>query len=300
MKKYMLVLLCTFAYQLSGPQLIKVTTTTILGDFWPEKYTQSVIRDYPGRQELINYKPSVLPKKIEPVNGHLTAHWKPSDIKDSLVVVSLVLIADEPDNTDPTLDSFYLFTPKLYLESTKKINFENKSVNTLARKLRKGNTTKETLQTIADYVVQNTEFKPEYQGYKASTTLKKGKGNSVDRLHLIVALARAKRIPTRVVGGAIIDDVPRDHKWIEYYEQGKGWLPFDPFEVARSTIDPLTVDIPYLYGDIEYFGPPPGAVDDGSKSYDRLNQFVTYGEASDKWKASNASPKTEIRAVHIS
>lgn len=65
--------------------------------------------------------------------------------------------------------------------------------------------------------------------YQSKDALVKGVGDSHTKACLCVAMLRSVGIPSRVVRGLFIADVPLDHSWVEVFlGPNIGWAPMDP------------------------------------------------------------------------
>lgn len=86
-----------------------------------------------------------------------------------------------------------------------------------------------TLEAIHDYTLNEIEGAPFKGTTDAITTMILKKASCNGKSRLFVALARLNGIPTRLVGGVILetDKKKTSHQWVEAYVQGH-WVPFDP------------------------------------------------------------------------
>ncbi|MCD6120462.1 MAG: IPT/TIG domain-containing protein [Spirochaetales bacterium] len=84
----------------------------------------------------------------------------------------------------------------------------------------------------------------------------KREGNSYNYAILFCALNRALGIPSRPVGGIVIDKSRNSirHFWAEFYIDGMGWLPVDPFLGDNNYVVPLSTEInpgTYFFGNLD-------------------------------------------------
>jgi len=116
-----------------------------------------------------------------------------------------------------------------YLEPTEHIQSDHPQIVDLHHEI-VGESTEilEILQSIHDY---SGSLKPmPFKGVTdALTALKLGEASCNGMSRLFVALARTADIPSRLVGGLILDNGSKrtSHQWVEVYIAGE-WVPFDP------------------------------------------------------------------------
>ncbi len=113
-------------------------------------------------------------------------------------------------------------------------------------------------KAIYDWVVENTDYDPSQPGFglgNVNTMLDGGRmgGKSADIALLFVALCRAMGLPARPVFGMRIDysrlfsglgtsgagaDLSQaQHCRAEFYAPGYGWIPVDPSDVRKASLD---------------------------------------------------------------
>lgn len=82
---------------------------------------------------------------------------------------------------------------------------------------------------IYNYCTSTLQFDPEGPS-TAADVLATGKGSSLGLALTYVSLARAARVPARLVGGfrITVDDELVPHHWAEFYLASFGWVPVDP------------------------------------------------------------------------
>ncbi|WP_289030693.1 transglutaminase-like domain-containing protein [uncultured Paraglaciecola sp.] len=113
------------------------------------------------------------------------------------------------------------------------IESDNLQVLNLATRLNK-NGDLQNVQKIYNWVSENIK-RADYSGkiYGAVWALKNYRGDCTEQALLFVALARALGVPSRVMGGYIMERSGRVfakdfHNWAEAYVQGK-WIIIDPY-----------------------------------------------------------------------
>ncbi|RME27049.1 MAG: transglutaminase domain-containing protein [Deltaproteobacteria bacterium] len=97
-------------------------------------------------------------------------------------------------------------------------------------------------RAIYDYVIDHMEYKKVGTGWGNGDTFwacSAGYGNCTDFHSLYLSLARARGIPARFVMGFPIPDADHEvevqgyHCWVEFYVDGRGWLPLDASEADK-------------------------------------------------------------------
>ncbi len=110
----------------------------------------------------------------------------------------------------------------------------------------------QALITIHRYL-QNEYANRNFSGYTdAITALKLGEASCNGKSRLFLALARKLNIPTRLVGGLILQNTTKrtSHQWIEAYVKGY-WVPFDTINDHAAEIPSNFVSL--YYGDLVLF-----------------------------------------------
>lgn len=135
-----------------------------------------------------------------------------------LTVSAIVELKEEPGRAELPAANFYL-RPEPFVES------DNPEILKIATQLRR-NDDRETVEAIYDWVRSNLR----YSGYLlkdhgALSAVQKRQGDCSEYAYLTAALARANKIPARVVGGYFLsqDSIVqgRDHhNWTEVYLDG--------------------------------------------------------------------------------
>lgn len=110
-------------------------------------------------------------------------------------------------------------------------------------------------RAIYEYVVTTMKYDKTAPGWGNGDTERAcdiHKGNCTDFHSLFLSLARARGIPARFVIGfpmtAADGLVSGYHCWAEFYVRGKGWIPVDASEAAKSN-DPGMRE--YLFGNLD-------------------------------------------------
>lgn len=108
---------------------------------------------------------------------------------------------------------------------------------------------------IYDYLVTTMKYDKSFPGWGNGDSERAcdiHAGNCTDFHSLFISLARAKSIPARFVIGFPVPDnagkVTGYHCWAEFYVDGKGWIPVDPSEAAKS---PDPARRAYLFGNLD-------------------------------------------------
>lgn len=117
-----------------------------------------------------------------------------------------------------------------YLEPEEGIQVNNPLIEETLEKLFKERRpdTLDALQTIHDYL-QNTFENRNFSGFTdALTALKLGEASCNGKSRLFIALTRKLGLPSRLVGGLILNQGSKktSHQWVEVYVRGH-WIPFD-------------------------------------------------------------------------
>ncbi|MGQ9602460.1 MAG: transglutaminase-like domain-containing protein [Candidatus Bipolaricaulia bacterium] len=90
---------------------------------------------------------------------------------------------------------------------------------------------------IHDFVARRLSYDLDGEWDDAPTVLRRRSGSCSEFTFLFIALARAVGLPARYAGGSVY--IPRgafngtfvdryNHRWVEVYLPGYGWVPFDP------------------------------------------------------------------------
>ncbi|MEM9052120.1 MAG: 7TM domain-containing protein [Bacteroidota bacterium] len=75
--------------------------------------------------------------------------------------------------------------------------------------------------------IKNFELDQETDYHDALTTLKRRSGSLLGKNRLFMAMCRSLKLPSRMVGGLILDkNGSRPHQWVEVYT-ADNWVPFD-------------------------------------------------------------------------
>lgn len=146
-------------------------------------------------------------------------------------------------------------TVRRQLEETEAIPYRHPEIRSLWNRIRPAQSADQVqvLRAIFDYTHDRIEPAP-FKGFTdALTALRLGQASCNGKSRLFAALARLNGIPTRLVGGVILEPgVKRSsHQWVESWLGGH-WVPFDPLNGHFAT---LPADYLQLYrGDEFLFG----------------------------------------------
>lgn len=131
----------------------------------------------------------------------------------------------------------------LYLQDEEYIACSNPTMISLAQSLTAGAASDyEKAQLIFDYVntAMTYDESDVYAGQGSLSALFNLRGVCTDFSALMVALLRAAKIPARIVGGYLFKELSEiedfqifsgtnlAHAWVEFYQEGFGWVPADP------------------------------------------------------------------------
>ncbi|AOE49661.1 sugar-transfer associated ATP-grasp domain-containing protein [Kangiella sediminilitoris] len=133
---------------------------------------------------------------------------------------------------DPELDIPTDYPPHLkrWLEPTEFIQVNDPRILELWMNIQpKERKLLSTLEAIHDYTYNEIEGAPFKGTTDAITTMILKRASCNGKSRLFAALARLNGIPTRLVGGVILETTKKktSHQWVEAYIQGH-WVPFDP------------------------------------------------------------------------
>lgn len=153
-------------------------------------------------------------------------HWPPYATKVITVQAKIKLFnKPQPEVLNPIQE-------KVYLQSTQWINKADSNLVAIAEQVKH-----ENLSQSASNAFQWTASNINYSGYQskqksASDTLRTGKGDCTEYMHLVTALNRINDIPTREVAGFVMEQdrllkADEYHNWAEAYVDGK-WELSDP------------------------------------------------------------------------
>ncbi|MGQ0428445.1 MAG: sugar-transfer associated ATP-grasp domain-containing protein [Gammaproteobacteria bacterium] len=133
-----------------------------------------------------------------------------------------------------------------HLEETVAIPYRHPEIRGLWSRIRPAESADQVqvLRAIFDYTHDKIEPAP-FKGYTdALTALRLGQASCNGKSRLFVALARLNGIPSRLVGGVILEPGVKQvsHQWVEAYLAGH-WVPFDPLNghFARIPADYLSL-----------------------------------------------------------
>ena len=134
-------------------------------------------------------------------------------------------------NIDSSLQPGTIVPPGMehYMESTENIQVNHPFIEQIfMQNIAQYDKTRTILQAIFDYT-HNMKSKPFKGLTDAVTAAKLGEASCNGKSRLFVALARKAGIPTRLVGGIILNEGQKrtSHQWVAAYINGY-WVPFDP------------------------------------------------------------------------
>jgi alpha-L-glutamate ligase-like protein len=166
------------------------------------------------------------------VGGRYT-QWSGSEGNETISYSALLSLKDIQFELSshieiPTLYERWL-TP--YLKETAAIPIAHPEIQTLWTQIKPANQTNtlDVLQSIYTYTHQKINSLP-FKGFTDSlTALRLGAASCNGKSRLFVSLARLNNLPSRLVGGVILNGEKKktSHQWVEVYIEDY-WVPFDP------------------------------------------------------------------------
>jgi transglutaminase-like putative cysteine protease len=142
---------------------------------------------------------------------------------------------------DPTMEVPETYPPSVtpYLKPTEAIQVDDPEI---VAKLEAIGADRGTLIDRIDRIYDFTEALPSrpFSGLTdARTALRLGEASCNGKSRLFVAMARASGIPSRLVGGLILETGSKrtSHQWVEVYAGGY-WVPYDPTNGYRAELPP--------------------------------------------------------------
>jgi len=171
--------------------------------------------------------------KIDQTGSGREATWQnPSSTGDQMIRYSFRYLGKAQQyRLDSTLVIAGNYPPGFadYLAATPNIQVNHPFIEQIFQRY-VGETTNavEALQSIYEYT-HSLEPRPFKGLTDALTAARLGEGSCNGKSRLFVALARKAGIPTRLVGGLILEPGRKktSHQWVEAYAGGY-WIPFDP------------------------------------------------------------------------
>jgi transglutaminase-like putative cysteine protease len=90
---------------------------------------------------------------------------------------------------------------------------------------------------------------------RADEVLELGRGVCQDFAHVLIAACRCVGIPARYVSGYLYDptlegDNAASHAWVDIWDEGRGWLAFDPTHDREQTDSYVRVAVGRDYADV--------------------------------------------------
>lgn len=133
---------------------------------------------------------------------------------------------------------------RLFLGPNKRVPVRSPLVDAIRAELDlDGKNDGEKARVIYDYVVDNMEYKKVGTGWGNGDThwaCTEKYGNCTDFHALFISLARAEGIPARfeigfpVTEEEVEGEIGGYHCWVNYFIEGKGWLPIDASEAKKA------------------------------------------------------------------
>lgn len=198
----------------------------------PEESDRQVIyNEHSENNEMVFYT------RVLPATRNRAGYWK-SDLLDGFKSVQYTFSAqlkskgfflpqDDLIRKNPKAEYPPDLVPPQTLDESTYIQVE--AVRPLLKKIKKKDkTTAGVSRKIYDYILANVEYKSEKGSKDAQATMEKLVADCGGQARLFVALSRAAGIPSRIVGGMLLDSGIKTitHVWAENYIGGQ-WVPFD-------------------------------------------------------------------------
>lgn len=133
--------------------------------------------------------------------------------------------------------------PDLFLRPARLIPLGGAIGELAAKQAQKGSTDGEKIRAFYDYVVKTMRYSKSGSGWGRGDAIwacDHKRGNCTDFHSLLIGMARSQKIPARFTIGFPIPQnadsgpIAGYHCWAELFERGRGWLPVDASEAARS------------------------------------------------------------------
>jgi len=211
---------------------------SFVSEFEPDNSEVNIYTYYPAnnaRQQIIeqsNY--DQVDTKIEQTdNGHLI-HWR-ADTNAQQVKYRVKLITRPLEfELDQNLEVPTDYTDKelqQYLQASDAIQVDHPEIQTLWNTIKPTSThnTYDVLNAIYNYTYHGLDSVA-FKGHTdALTASRLGIASCNGKSRLFVALARLNNLPSRLVGGVILDNGEKrtSHQWVEVWVQNH-WIPFGP------------------------------------------------------------------------
>ncbi|OGW72433.1 MAG: hypothetical protein A2Y02_01275 [Omnitrophica bacterium GWA2_52_12] len=130
---------------------------------------------------------------------------------------------------DPTIKDRLAPEDQLWLKPSEYIQSDDKKIkSTLRKAIGREKRVEKVMHKLFDFVRGKVQYRSEQGSKDALETLKQLTADCGGQARVMVALSRAAGIPSRVVGGLLLEPGVKQitHVWIENYIGGK-WIPFD-------------------------------------------------------------------------
>lgn len=223
-------------------------------------------------QKIIAEKFSIAPVAInESDNGNRMAVFDIGNIKpgSKITIVAEYKIKVYGSNWLNSSNDLHLNHPKIYLSPGPKIESNSPEIKAIAQNILNQVDNHDEVaiaQAAFDYTIKTLKYSlyaPSVnQG--ALSALENGAGSCVEFASLFVAITRAAGVPARIVNGFADKVAPLSkadsninldsrHQWVEFFVDGKGWIPADPtLSTSRARIFgklPVGYYVAQNYGD---------------------------------------------------
>ncbi|MGZ4055223.1 MAG: transglutaminase domain-containing protein [Bacteroidia bacterium] len=200
-------------------------------------YELLVPANRPGKQDIVQYEYSFAPENLSKTPGNeILAEWKQLSFSqlektkiEALIRIKIYSYDLTHAKKNPVLYDKDIDTLK-YLGAEEDLQVKSKKIKDAAKNIT-GNSREEIVHAIFNFVLDNMEYKKNgNQDRGAKGALIKGEGNATEYTELMVALCRAKKIPSRIEYGLFLSGAGQvgHHNWVEVYFPMYGWVSFDP------------------------------------------------------------------------
>jgi transglutaminase-like putative cysteine protease len=193
-----------------------------------------------GRQQVKSTTFSLPPTEEVRVDGTRYAIWELKPVPASLKIeVALQLELRAPAAAKPAPRA-PAFAKEPWLVAEQYVEVGDAAIVAAAQKLA-GKGDEELARKAARLVVETLRYGGfQEQASGAAAALQARSGDCTEFTDLMVALLRARGVPSRHASGFVVDwiDTPK-HSWVEVYLGKRGWVLFDP-TLAREAPEKLT------------------------------------------------------------
>ena len=219
------------------------------------RLTELLPRTIPGKQEVLRIEYSIPPQRLFDEDGKRYAVFEVLNPRDSVrISIKTSLLLRRYDWHTAQKQARFQKANDLdqYLKQSPNIQKNARRIRQAANSIT-GVSKEEIVRNVFHYVIEHLEYHHFFNGNRgARRALRQGKGDCTEYSELMIALCRAKGIPSRIVRGVVArtSDNP-NHNWVEVYFKEQGWVPFDPThgDGGITTFDKMENKYIYLSND---------------------------------------------------